>query len=118
MLRVVSSGLKAACREYDYVARMGGDEFVVLLAGATPADTEAKLAQFRDVVHGVCQQLFADNSLTVSVGVAHYPTDGEDAEQLLAEADRRMYKEKRALKPQRTAVSSALREETATALIQ
>jgi GGDEF domain-containing protein len=43
----------------------------------------------------VCQNLFAEKLLTVSTGVAHYPTDGTDAEQLLAEADRRMYKQKR-----------------------
>ena len=35
-------GLKAACREYDYVARMGGDEFVILLPGARPVDGENK----------------------------------------------------------------------------
>ena len=39
---------------------------------------------------------FSGSKLTVSIGVAHFPNDGNDAEQLLAEADRRMYKEKRA----------------------
>jgi len=110
-LREVSDGLKAACREYDYVARMGGDEFVVLLAGASPADTEAKLSQFRDIVRNVCQQLFGDDSLTASIGVAHFPADGDDAEQLLAEADRRMYKEKRSRKLRQTAPETLLLEE-------
>ena len=36
VLQRVAAGLKSACREYDYVARMGGDEFVVLLPGANP----------------------------------------------------------------------------------
>jgi diguanylate cyclase (GGDEF)-like protein/putative nucleotidyltransferase with HDIG domain len=110
-LREVSDGLKATCREYDCVARMGGDEFVVLLAGASPADTEAKLSQFRDIVRDVCQRLFGDDSLTASIGVAHFPADGDDAEQLLAEADRRMYKEKRARKLRQTSPETLLLEE-------
>ena len=94
-LRAVAAGLKSACREYDYVARMGGDEFVVLLPGARPVDAEHKGHQLEAVVASVCRDLFSERLLTVSVGVAHYPVDGADAEQLLAEADRRMYKQKR-----------------------
>jgi diguanylate cyclase (GGDEF)-like protein/putative nucleotidyltransferase with HDIG domain len=96
VLRSVAVGLKSACRDYDYVARMGGDEFVVLLPGVSPADVEVKVKQFRDVVREVGTQLFHGNILTASIGVAHFMLDGTDAEQLLAEADRRMYKEKRA----------------------
>jgi diguanylate cyclase (GGDEF)-like protein/putative nucleotidyltransferase with HDIG domain len=117
VLRVISAGLKASCREYDYVARMGGDEFVVLLAGATPSETEAKLAHFHEVVRSVCRQLFADDSLTVSAGVAHFPADGNDAEQLLAEADKRMYKEKRARKQHQVAPDSKLIEQRASAAV-
>ena|SRR5579871_2553952 len=96
VLRAVASGLKAVCREYDYVARMGGDEFVVLLPGVKPADADHKALQFQGVVAQVCRDLFRENILTASVGIAHFPADGTDAEQLLAEADRRMYREKRA----------------------
>jgi diguanylate cyclase (GGDEF)-like protein/putative nucleotidyltransferase with HDIG domain len=96
VLRSVAIGLKSACRDYDYVARMGGDEFVVLLPGVIASDVDAKIKQFRDVVRDVGNQLFNGNMLTASIGVAHFPFDGSDAEQLLAEADRRMYKEKRA----------------------
>jgi GGDEF domain-containing protein len=42
-----------------------------------------------------CYNLFAERLLTASVGLANYPGDGSDAEQLLAEADRRMYTQKR-----------------------
>jgi GGDEF domain-containing protein len=42
--------------------------------------------------------------LSMSVGVATYPEDGADAEELLAEADRRMYKNKRQRKKDRAAV--------------
>ncbi|HLH40894.1 MAG TPA: HD domain-containing phosphohydrolase [Bryobacteraceae bacterium] len=95
VLLAVATGLKHACREYDYIARMGGDEFVVLLPSVEPADIPAKIVQLREVVHDIGRQMFSGSSLTASIGVAHFPIDGEDAEELLAEADRRMYKEKR-----------------------
>jgi diguanylate cyclase (GGDEF)-like protein/putative nucleotidyltransferase with HDIG domain len=98
VLRAVAAALKAACREYDYVGRMGGDEFVILLPGARPMDGDAKAHQIKTVVAQVCRDLFGEKILTASVGVAHFPVDGTDAESLLAEADRRMYKEKRARK--------------------
>jgi diguanylate cyclase (GGDEF)-like protein/putative nucleotidyltransferase with HDIG domain len=99
VLHEVAAGLRNACREYDYVARMGGDEFVVLLPGVRPADVEAKTVLFRQVVAQVCRDLFHEDFLKISIGVAHFLIDGNDAEQLLAEADRRMYKEKRSQKP-------------------
>jgi diguanylate cyclase (GGDEF)-like protein/putative nucleotidyltransferase with HDIG domain len=99
VLHEVAAGLRTVCREYDYVARMGGDEFVVLLPGVRPIDVDSKITQFREVVAGVCRDLFQEDLLTISIGVAHFLIDGNDAEQLLAEADRRMYKEKHAHKP-------------------
>jgi diguanylate cyclase (GGDEF)-like protein len=98
-LHEVAAGLRDACREYDYVSRMGGDEFVVLLPGVKPADVDIKVAQFREVVAQIGKNLFHEEFLSISIGVAHFLIDGNDAEQLLAEADRRMYKEKRSHKP-------------------
>jgi diguanylate cyclase (GGDEF)-like protein len=84
---------------------MGGDEFVVLISGAKPEDAEARVEEFRRVVAGIGIHSF-DKPISVSIGMAHFPADGGDAEQLLAEADRLMYQEKRARKEHRTSVKS------------
>jgi diguanylate cyclase (GGDEF)-like protein/putative nucleotidyltransferase with HDIG domain len=100
VLREIASGLKTSCREYDYVARMGGDEFVVLISGVKPADAENRVEEFRRVVAGIGSHSFGQ-PLSASIGVAHFPRDGGDAERLLAEADRMMYQQKRTRKHHR-----------------
>ncbi|HLW88872.1 MAG TPA: diguanylate cyclase [Terriglobales bacterium] len=94
VLRLFAQALKESCREYDYVARMGGDEFVVVAPGL-PTDSAAKKAdQLRDLAKQAGVEVCAEDILSLSVGQAVYPDDGKDAEELLAEADRRMYMEK------------------------
>src|SRR6202158_4435876 len=94
VLRLFAQALKETCREYDYVARMGGDEFVVIAPGL-PADAAAKKAyQLKELARHAGQEVCSEDLLSLSVGQALYPEDGKDAEALLAEADRRMYIEK------------------------
>ncbi|MGB8061076.1 MAG: diguanylate cyclase [Candidatus Sulfotelmatobacter sp.] len=94
VLRLFAQALKDSCREYDYVARMGGDEFVVIAPGLA-ADTAGKKAeQMRVLARHAGSEVCGEEILSLSVGRAVYPADGKDAEQLLAEADRRMYLEK------------------------
>jgi diguanylate cyclase (GGDEF)-like protein/putative nucleotidyltransferase with HDIG domain len=82
-LQAVAQGLRENFREYDYVARMGDDEFVVVLTGCPAEATQAKVRLLREI------------ALSMAVGEAVYPTDGLDAEQLLAEAHQRMCEAKR-----------------------
>jgi len=91
VLRSVASGLKQRCREYDYVARMGGDEFVVIMPGFDTAAIKEKSLLFQSIALEAGVQVCKEPLLSLSTGVAVYPDDGLDAEQLLAEADHRMY---------------------------
>ena len=103
VLRSVASGLQAVCRDYDYVARMGGDEFVVILPGLKVEDAPAQVARFRQVAIDSGIEVCGSEVLAMSIGLANYPEDGGDVETILAEADRRMYKEKQESKRQRQA---------------
>jgi diguanylate cyclase (GGDEF)-like protein/putative nucleotidyltransferase with HDIG domain len=94
VLRLFAQALKDSCREYDYVARMGGDEFVVIAPGLTTEAASKKAEQMRALAKQAGSEVCGEEILSLSVGRALYPEDGKDAEQLLAEADRRMYLEK------------------------
>jgi diguanylate cyclase (GGDEF)-like protein/putative nucleotidyltransferase with HDIG domain len=94
VLRLFAQALKDTCREYDYVARMGGDEFVVIAPGLTPDASAKKTEQMRALARHAGSEVCGEDILSLSVGRAVFPADGKDAEQLLAEADRRMYLEK------------------------
>ncbi|HUC29452.1 MAG TPA: diguanylate cyclase [Candidatus Acidoferrum sp.] len=94
VLRLFAQALKDTCREYDYVARMGGDEFVVIAPGLAADAATKKAEQMRVLARQAGAEVCGEELLSLSVGRANYPEDGKDAEQLLAEADRRMYLEK------------------------
>ena len=94
VLRLFAQALKHSCRDYDYVARMGGDEFVVVAPGLSVDSANKKVHQLRELAQQAGREVCGEDILSLSTGFAHYPTDGADAEALLAEADRRMYAEK------------------------
>jgi diguanylate cyclase (GGDEF)-like protein/putative nucleotidyltransferase with HDIG domain len=94
VLRLFAQALKDSCREYDYVARMGGDEFVVIAPGLQADAAAHKVEQIRPLARQAGFEVCGEEILSLSVGVAVSPDDGNDAEQLLTQADRRMYVEK------------------------
>ena len=94
VLRLYAQALKDSCREYDYVARMGGDEFVVVAPGLAPDAAAAKQDVLRDMAIEAGKQVCGEEILSMSVGYSVFPEDGSDAEALLSCADRRMYLEK------------------------
>jgi diguanylate cyclase (GGDEF)-like protein/putative nucleotidyltransferase with HDIG domain len=94
VLRLFAQALKDTCREYDYVARMGGDEFVVIAPGLAADAAAKKVEQVRPLARQAGFDVCGEDILSLSVGLAVSPDDGNDAEQLLTQADRRMYVEK------------------------
>jgi diguanylate cyclase (GGDEF)-like protein/putative nucleotidyltransferase with HDIG domain len=101
VLRLVAEALRSRCREYDYVARMGGDEFVLLLPGSDRRSIQGRIAEIRQIAIGAGMP--AGSGVSMSLGEAYFPDDGSDAEELLAEADKRMYKAKQLRRRYRTA---------------
>ncbi|MGA7558162.1 MAG: diguanylate cyclase [Terriglobales bacterium] len=95
VLRLFAHSLQETSREYDYVARMGGDEFVVIAPGLTPEAAARKAEQMRDLAQQAGKEICNEDILSLSVGKAIYPEDGMDAEKILSEADKRMYLQKR-----------------------
>jgi diguanylate cyclase (GGDEF)-like protein/PAS domain S-box-containing protein len=95
LLKTVGTRLQASLREEDSIARMGGDEFTILLADLKTTDDSAKIAQ--KVLDTVAQPLRIDGTelfVTTSIGIALFPSDGDTAEALLANADHAMYRAK------------------------
>jgi diguanylate cyclase (GGDEF)-like protein/putative nucleotidyltransferase with HDIG domain len=109
LLREFSVRLKEACRGYDYVARMGGDEFVITAPGLTPEAAKEKAVRLNQIAVEAGLHTCGREIITLSVGTAFFPEDGFDAERLLAEADRRMY----SMKHIHHAAAAAAQQETA-----
>jgi len=91
LLREFTTRLKDVCRGYDYVARMGGDEFVITAPGLTPDAAADKADRLNRAAIESGRHVCGRELITLSVGMAFCPDDGTDVERLLAEADRRMY---------------------------
>src|SRR6201988_1133353 len=91
LLREFSIRLKEACRGYDYVARMGGDEFVITAPGLIGEAAREKAERLNQAAIESGRPGGGGDLITLSVGTAFCPEDGYDVERLLAEADRRMY---------------------------
>jgi diguanylate cyclase (GGDEF)-like protein len=94
LLQAFAAGLKDAGREYDYAARMGGDEFVIVMPGLKEDRTAEITQRLQAIIVQAGRTVCGDESVSGSIGYAFYPTDGVNAEELLAEADRRMYQVK------------------------
>lgn len=97
LLITIARRMKAALRESDTLARIGGDEFVVVLTQLkNVADCEPMLKRLLDAAAEPVQLDERLLEVSASIGVTFYPQDGVDAEQLLRHADQAMYLAKQA----------------------
>ena len=94
VLKIFANSMRALCREYDYTARMGGDEFLIVAPNMTAEAVKERAMVLNTMAMRASREVCGREILSISLGVAFYPHDGLDAEQLLGEADRRMYKAK------------------------
>jgi diguanylate cyclase (GGDEF)-like protein/PAS domain S-box-containing protein len=94
VLRATGERLKETVRAGDTVARVGGDEFLILLE---IQNTDEATAVARKILGRISEPLEIENDelfLTTSIGVSIFPGDGEDAQSLIRHADGAMYRVK------------------------
>ena len=95
VLQTMSDRLRAGTRSSDLVARIGGDEFIVLVQNLARADDAALVARgLLDRLARPCRADDHDVTLSASAGISVYPEDGTDADTLLRNADLAMYRAK------------------------
>ena len=93
LLQQVAQRIAACLRSSDTLARLGGDEFVVLLEDmALPEDAQSVLEKIHLALSAPVELGGAGLlQISVSVGVAHYPGDGNNWQTLMSHADAAMY---------------------------
>jgi len=95
VLKSVSERLRGCLRQHDTIARPGGDEFTVILEELT---SSAQIERVADkILQAFASPIYVDDKeffVTPSIGVAVYPYDGKDVDNLLKHADIAMYQAK------------------------
>lgn len=98
LLNTVARSLRDFFRSADTVARYGGDEFAIIVAESGATEVAARLENFRRTVQALAVAM-PDASrrpaVTISIGLASWPRDGQTAEDVLVCADKRLYDAKR-----------------------
>jgi diguanylate cyclase (GGDEF)-like protein len=96
-LAAIAGRLRLSVRGSDTVARYGGDEFIVLAGELDRAEDAAFIAEkIADMVGVPLPIDGVTEEIRCSIGISFYPDDAEDAESLIARADRAMYAAKAA----------------------
>lgn len=95
VLQTVAERLKKSMRQSDTVARMGGDEFTVVLENTTkPGESTTVALKIQEFLSQPFQLDSQELNITASIGISIYPDDGDGVETLLKNADIAMYQAK------------------------
>ena len=97
LLRTVAQRLLGICRQEDTLARIGGDEFIMLLTDI--GDMDGVMRPAKMILAALARPFEIDGRelhVTTSIGIATYPIDGGYADDLIARADQALYEAKRA----------------------
>ncbi len=104
LLKLVTNILRSNSRSVDYVARVGDDEFALLLAAARPEDLAGKIEALDRLVANACRGLCGEERSGLAVGVACFPENGSDANSLLAYAEQALLHAKEARRATRSVI--------------
>ncbi|MGI9490060.1 MAG: putative bifunctional diguanylate cyclase/phosphodiesterase, partial [Geminicoccaceae bacterium] len=109
LLVAVAKRLEDSIGEHDVVARMGGDEFILILEGLTDVeDVQPRVKRILEAVRPSFQIGGQELHVTASIGVSLFPDDGRNADQLLKSADVALYRAKSAGRDRWQLVNAAM----------
>ncbi|MGJ8454779.1 diguanylate cyclase domain-containing protein [Pseudothermotoga sp. U03pept] len=94
VLRIIGSRLEKSLRESDLISRFGGDEFVIILYDCSSEDLNRLLERIIRVVEEPVEIAGEIFRISCNIGVARYPDDGTEIDQLIRKADMAMYRAK------------------------
>lgn len=92
LLKEAAMRIRACVRETDTVARMGGDEFTIILCGQNEQNNIARV--YTGILHKLAQPFFLRDEaayVSASIGITVFPSDAHTIEELLKNADQAMY---------------------------
>lgn len=97
VLKGISERLMTMFKEPNFVARLGGDEYCVIIKGAKPTDLKKYIKSIKESISDpfIIPDSNQEIEVGCSIGVAHYPTEGDCGLKLKEVADKRMYEDKK-----------------------
>jgi diguanylate cyclase (GGDEF)-like protein/PAS domain S-box-containing protein len=94
LLQKIAESIKESLNKHDIFARIGGDEFVIVLRNIEDIDLTAKVHELMELIRQPWMVKGYELNVSVSIGVALYPQDGKSIIDLMKNADIAMYKSK------------------------
>jgi diguanylate cyclase (GGDEF)-like protein len=116
VLQEFAQGLAKISREYDVTARFGGDEFVLVLPNMKAQSASGRILALSALAVDVCRNVCGENVISASVGVATWPEDGVTSDELLGQADVRMYAQKTSRKQRHSITRTPVEQPVADAV--